>query len=372
MKRTLLFVGAGLALLVGLAVATRPRSGRAQDNPAPFQGAPAAAAAPASQPPAAADINRDIEVTATQGPWMVCVASYTGKDAPQMARQLVTVLRGPRYKLPAYVFNRGAEERREQEARLQAYIQQQQQMLEQIRAQFRDADVGKVYRPATHRVQEQVAVLVGGYADMDAAHRELKRMRDLPVDGLRDVKLDQRVFIAPDGSRGEGHLVSPFRAAFVVHNPTVPQERPAEADKLDVAALRRLNDGETYNLLDCRKPLTLVVAQYWLPAPLEKRGKQGSSFLGKMGLGGKGQSDQDPAAVPARNVAEWLRKSCKLEAYVLHTKNASIVTVGGYDSLQDPHLRQMQERWVQANFPRDPRFQMLNLFPTAVPMQVPR
>jgi hypothetical protein len=370
MKRNVLFAVAGLAVLAGLAVVTRPRTGRAQDAaPVPFGGAPAGAAGPASPPPARTDINRDIEVTPGQGNWMVCVASYTGPEAPQMARDLVRVLRKS-YKLPAYVFNYGAEDRRKEEERKQAYLQQQRQLFEQMRATYGDqVEIGR-FRVSRRVVQDQVAVLVGGYPDMDAAHKAVTAIHNLNEKDLKGLKLDQRVFIDPKGTRGEGHLVSPFKAAFVVHNPTVLMERPAASDsQLDLAALRKLNAGEAYSLLECRKPFTLVVAQYLLPAPVAKRGGD-TSLLGKLGLGGKGVQDVDPAAVPARSVVEWLRKG-NLEAYVLHTRNASIVTLGGYDTLQDPRLSQMKQRWAAANFRNDPRYKMLNLFPEPLPMQVP-
>jgi hypothetical protein len=365
MKRTLLLVVAGLVLLAGLAVVIRPGTGRAQDG-APFQGTPAGSAT------VDPNINHDIEVTPAQGPWMISVASYTGPDAPQMARDLVRVLRGPQYNLAAYVFNYGAEEKRKEMERRQALIQQQKQWLDQMRGQVGgNVEIGRMVVRTRH-IEEQVAVLVGGYPDMETASRERKHIHDLDPKGLKGLKLDQRMFITPDETRQETRPVSPFQAAFVVHNPTVAVERPADADKLDVAALRRLNAGETYSLLNCPKPVTLAVAQYWLPAPLEKRGKD-NSFLGKIGLGGS-HDDRDPAAVPAHSLAEWLRKG-NLEAYVLHTKCNSIVTVGGFDSLQDPHLKRTQDQLAELStkLRRDPRCgQYLNLFAKPMPMQVPR
>ena len=56
--------------------------------------------------------------------------------------------------------------------------------------------------------------------------------------------------------------------------------------------------------------------------------------------GGKSGQRVDAAATSAHNLAELLRKA-KLDAYVLHTKYTSIVCVGGYDTVDDPALRNM-------------------------------
>jgi hypothetical protein len=370
MKRKLIFAVAGLALLAGGTLVGRAQ----QAGPSPFPGVPGAFVLPEDQKPVDPDMNRDIEVTPAQGAWMVLVTSYSGPDAPTMARQMVTVLRGPKYNQPAYVFNYGDKERRKEEERERAAKEQQQRLLEQMKQQFGDnVSFGK-YTIARHHVQQQVGVLIGGYADMDAAHRALEGIRKLDpkalVDptGLNGVKLDRRIFIKPDGKSGEARPVNPFQTAFVVRNPTAPQQANPQAEKFDLAVLRRLNQGESYSLLNCTKPITLVVAQYSLPAPLEKRGKD-NSILGKLHASNNQQSDVDPAAVPAHCLAEWLRKG-NIEAYVLHTKYASIVTVGSYDSLRDPRMETMKKRWVDCHISQ--RFNMLNLFPQPVPMPVPR
>jgi hypothetical protein len=358
-----LTVVAGLVLLAGLASVGRAQ----QPGPSPFPGVPGAYALPGDEPRANLSLNRDIEVTPAQGPWLICLTSYRGPYAPQMARQMVLVLRGPKYNLPAYVFNYGAEERRKEEEKERAAKEKQERLMELMRQQFGpDVEFGK-YPIPKHRVQEQVAVLVGGYPDMDTAHRALEGIRKLDPRGLEGVKLDQRLFIKPDGSSGEARPVNPFRTAFVAHNPTIPQQVNPQANKADMAALRRFNEGETYSLLNCRKPVTLLVAAFFLPAPLVGE-KKDASLLGKLGMGSNQHSDMDPAAVPAHSLAEWLRKG-NIEAYVLHTKNASLVTIGSYDSMQDPRLETMKRRWADSHIAQ--RFNMLHLFEKPVAMEVP-
>src|SRR5947209_3878540 len=53
--------------------------------------------------------NADLNITPESGAWMICVASYRGAEAPQMAQQLAQEVRN-NYRLPAYVFNRSDEE----------------------------------------------------------------------------------------------------------------------------------------------------------------------------------------------------------------------------------------------------------------------
>jgi hypothetical protein len=60
----------------------------------------------------------------------------------------------------------------------------------------------------------------------------------------------------------------------------------------------------------------------------------------------------------------------KHEAFVLHSKFSSTVTVGGFDGPDDPALRAMQDR-LSAMF-SSPGAAMLQCFHRPVPMEVPR
>src|SRR5437870_5342094 len=111
-----------------------------------------------------ADPNKEYAVTPEVGPLMIRVTTYVGPEARQLAHQMVLEIRS-RFDLPAYVVNYGDEERRKQ-----------QQELEQFRKQFPDYQ-----GPIRHtRIQEQCMVLIGGYKDIDTAHRALKEIKKLP------------------------------------------------------------------------------------------------------------------------------------------------------------------------------------------------
>jgi hypothetical protein len=315
--------------------------------------------------PPAPDPTREYLVTKDQGPWMICVHSYTGPEAPAMAVQLVQELRN-RYKLPAYIFNYGAEERHKEMERVIQIIQAQRKYLQ---------DQGITPDPKTpirvrHRksFDEQCAVLVGGYADMESARRALDGIKKLPPPDAKRFNLQEMFIIDPQG-HGQKTPVNPFTHGFVARNPALPKEdRPADQDKLDIAVLRKLNAGEPLSLLQCPKKYTLAITQLQTPTVVQPRSASGS-FLESLGFGSKTTSHEDAAAQNAHNFAEVLRKM-RLEAYVLHARFSSIVTVGGYDSPDDPRLKLDQERLN--NFLESLHLQQyVRLFPQPRPMEVP-
>jgi hypothetical protein len=294
----------------------------------------------AGSAPSAPDPTRDYLVTAAQGPWMICVQSYTGPEAPTMAVQLVQELRG-HYRLSAYIFNYGAEERRKEMEHVMQLIQTQRKYLE---APGVTPDPNTKIR-VRHRknIEEQCAVLVGGYPDIEAAKRAVDAMRKLPPPDAKRVKLNEMFIIDPKGN-GQKVAVNPFTQSFVARNPSMTPARPANQDTLDIAVLQKMNAAEPFSLLQCPKKFTLAIAQLQTPTIVQSRSASGS-FLESLGFGGKTSTHDDLAALNAHNLADVLRKMHQ-EAYVLHTRFSSVVTVGSYDSPEDPRLRLDQERLI--------------------------
>ncbi|MCI0640313.1 MAG: hypothetical protein L0Y72_30005 [Gemmataceae bacterium] len=316
------------------------------------------------------DINQDIHVTKEQGPWMVFVQSYSGPEASILARQMVGELRGT-YKLPAYTFNFGAEERRKEYERIKATIDQQKEFLRQ-----NNLALDQPIRVRHMRIEEQVGVLVGGYSSDEAAKNALAGLRKLKPPDPNKVHLSKMFYTHEDAKKsdqpkkGEIIYVNPFKAAFVARNPTIKQERPAEWDNMDIGYLRKINAGEPLSLLNCKKPITLAIKQIQTPTNMQGRESKGG-FLKIIGITKAGEQ-VDVAAQSAHNLAELLRKS-KLEAYVLHTKFSSIVTVGGFDSPDDPNLRAMQETIEARVWPTiAPMLFQGQPIPRPLPMKVPQ
>lgn len=320
--RTLPFALAGLACLVAAGL------GRAVD----------------------ADPNKEYLVTPDAGPWMICAASYTGPEAAGKARDLVLDLRR-HHNLPAYVFNRGDKERREQQA--------ERDRLKQLCPEGR-------FR--TIRIEEQFAVLVGGFKDMDSARRALDEVKKVKLTNKRLMYVMFANTAAAEQAKDKNTPVSgagyanPLWDAFVVRNPTVPQERKVE-HKQD-PFLKKLNADEEYSLLKCKAPWTLAVAAYQGTSITQTQATT-SSFLEK--LFGSGGDRLDAGALNAHNLAQAMRKM-GFEAYVLHTRTGSLVTVGAFSRSDDPRMKEVQ----QALAARMRYGNEVQLLPQPTAMEVPR
>ncbi|MBV9123063.1 MAG: hypothetical protein JO112_06885 [Planctomycetes bacterium] len=319
-----------------------------------------------------ADPAQEYHVTPAQGPWMICVTSYMGAAAPKLAQNLCLELRRD-YHLQAFIFNRGAEERRQQQ---EQFEKERQQQLQELRKMGYVGDLPVRHR--TVRVEEQFAVLVGGYADMEVAHRalndikKLKAPQSMPKDPFTSVGVDPS---ASGLKQVHFEATNPFLTSFVVRNPTVPAERPQTAPD---PFLKQLNEYEPLSLLKCPKPWTLAVKEFHGNFQVQsEEATKSPSFLDS--LMGKDKGTQlEASAQNAHNLAEALRKM-GFEAYVLHTRYDSIVTVGGYERGDDPRMQEVQRTlFNRLQFKADASqgasnfSAQLQLLPQPVPIQVPR
>lgn len=335
----------------------------------------------------------EYEVTPAAGPWLICATSYlddstTGRhNAAQLALRMVQEIRA-KYQLPAYVYNRSAVERQKQQEEIRLKRQQQAEQFRRMGLNPADA---AMLRIRTVKIEDQFAVLVGGYRSMEAAREALDDFRRRAAKDPPSKELCPSVFVQdlgdpkdkPPPSRSgilsflkadperetrlvAGKLVNPFQTAFVTHNPTVPLEKPeAQPDPF----LKELNAHESYSLLKCKKPWTLVVKDFRGASVAQPLGESGG-FLEKIGFG-KSSDLLGAAGLQAHELARVLRQ-WNFEAYVLHTRYYSLVTVGGYDRLDDPKLQQMQRQLANLKLKGvDPRQPPL-LYAHPVPMEVPR
>jgi hypothetical protein len=295
------------------------------------------------------------------GEWMICAAHYSGPDAPELARQVVSDLRD-NHGLPAYVFNHAAQERSKQEE-------------EHRKLQERYPGVKLPRRYV--RVQEECAVLIGGYKGFDDATEGLKKVKQLPLPKLslgEDKTAYQLITIYEPAPNGKGFIpkrapLNPYANAMVVRNPTVPAPRKPVA-KFD-PAWKQFNAGEEYSLLKCRKRYTLVVKEYQGAAIVPAQGST-ASLLKMLGLG-KGEV-LSAVGEQAHALAQFLRDPrLGFTAYVLHTRTSSIVTVGEFDSLDDPEFQSLQRRVAALKFQsgRPGEADPIGLMAHPAPMEVP-
>jgi len=284
-----------------------------------------------------ADPNKDYAVTPEAGPWMISATCYVGPEAPNLAHELVLEIRS-RFDLPAWVFNKGDDERKE-------YIERWRKVQENLPVEARVPYRGP-------RIREQCAVLIGGYKDMATARRALDHVKSLsPPSSNRLMPFYSRVVPvkgSEDMGQVEGGFVNPFPNSFVMHNPTVPLER--HADSKNDAFLKELNAGESLSLLKCEKPWTLVVATFQgasIYAPKEASNGFLASLFQNKALNTLGTTGDN-----AHNLAEFLRKSNAggFKAYVLHLRSGSIVTVGGFDQKDDSQMQSMRRALAGIQF----------------------
>jgi hypothetical protein len=306
-----------------------------------------------------------LTVTPQAGPWMICAASFKGPPSRAQAEELATEIR-TRYHLPSYVFNRTAEERRIEKERVARLTAEQRKKFE-LDGLPADTPV----HVKTVRIEDQYAVLVGGYKDDATARKELDEIRK-----IRPSEKFATYAYVPDPKTGQvrEEAINPFQSSFVCHNPSMPVEK-AQQDSDLAQRLKEYNAHESYSLLKCPKPYTLVVKAYKGAATLESQNAS-SSVMAKLGSGRRVMTANEKAAHMA---AEFLRNKqpgLGFEAYVLHTEYNSYVTIGGFDSPDDPRLLQTMQYFLkEMNRPGSGVYQLhlVAQFPSdPMPMPVPQ
>jgi hypothetical protein len=305
-----------------------------------------------------ADPNKTYPLTPEAGPWLICAACYVGPDAPELAHDMALVIRRECH-LPAYVMNYGDEERKRQ----QEHIREMREKFPEYRGPI----------PGT-RVTEQCAVLVGGYKDCDAATAALKSFRLLEP-RCPSSRLLPKLFLVPrpDATDQERELASkakdgipvkPFVRSFVTRNALVAQDHTR--DKLTDPALKKFNAYEEYSLLKCKKRYTALVAAYQGLSTIQADSAPTSVWEK---LFGKNQGSMlEASAKNAHNIAPILQRLNLGDVYVLHTRQGSLVTIGGFDSPDDPEVQRIQ-RTLDLN--QDLKVKQLVL-PQVVVIEVPR
>jgi hypothetical protein len=359
-------------LLLGWGVAGVIASGSAASaqfaadrSPPPASPPAATAVAPQTTPPAAAAVASQTPPPAAPpqaahpwyvkpdvGGWMILVKAYSGTGSREMAERLAADLRET-YKVPAYLFERGAEERQRERERVTkemerqrreqtaAFLQLTERMRAEAMAQGREfVESPPRVRVATVRIEEQWAVLVGGWPTMDAASKQLAVIRRWPAP--KDATLlDVSSVVRPgaDGqATGERAYLNPFHTARVARNPVAPRAPDAES-QTDPLVLK-MNQDEEYSVLRIGKPWTIVAKAFYVPVNEVKGKDDGRSVFAR--VFNPKPDMMHATAAQAREMVKVLRspdmKPRPLEAYVLHTLNGSLVCVGQFDDKDDPRM----------------------------------
>ena len=330
------------------------------------------------------------------GEWLICVQTFKddvpalndnflvagNQKAKMLAEGLAEVLRRE-YKLNAYLYDRSYKLRAEEQARIQDLRDRHWGRIDQMRSQAEPAEGSTRLRYKTSIIPDEFAVLV---SRTDRPFKDMESARDFLVGTLRKKKAPPNEFCnrgllaaqEPGSSKvtpvGAAYL-NPFTTAMVVHNPTIEmkneQADPEKADEF----LKELNADEKYSVLKCSKPWTLVVKIYQGGSTIET--PKSRSLMSKVGST-LGLTEKDPtllnaSAMAAHELAKFLRNTKpSFEAYVMHQRSYSLVTVGQFDGPTDPELVAIQKSLAGLQFKQANGQVMESLNPQPLPMKIPR
>jgi hypothetical protein len=307
------------------------------------------------------------------GAYFLCVKSYSrpskpddgGLTARELAETLATEIRDL-YRVQAFLYEYVSEERKAEMAAIAAARERARLFAGQLDKYRQEAQLkGTVFMTdptirvhyKTVKYSDQIAVLVGGFKTEADARKALDTMRAWPAPKNK-VLLDGAAIVRPNKEGKmileQGHM-NCYLTAHVVPNPAIakaagPTAEPAGLDPFIV----KLNEDNPYNLLQATKGWTLAVKSFSSPVEIVGRDGGGAGLMRKIGTS-KGAKVLEAGAEQAESMAKAIRELrgpgvngqpgplLNLEAFVLHTRNASIVTIGQFDGPNDQALIQTKQ-----------------------------
>lgn len=271
-----------------------------------------------------ATAGKQYRITKQHGPWMIMVASLSetsgkrkidGISPKEAADDLVYSLR--RLGIPAYAFR-----------------------LAEVDKSIQTVDrSGRATRASYRAQKESISVLAGNYKGFNdrVAQRTLDFLKSLSMKKLNLKRWEESgAFLATPGQP------RPFSGAFLTMNPLLSQEEIAKHKRDPM--LIRLNSGVDYSILENTGRYTLVVASFKGRSTVQVAGRGASRGDDDFRISGA----LDDAADRAWKVTRMLRgglfqkgshqEGRTFQAYVFHDRHESMVTVGSFESPQDPRL----------------------------------
>ncbi|MGA2795972.1 MAG: hypothetical protein ABSE63_00185 [Thermoguttaceae bacterium] len=266
-----------------------------------------------------AEPDKTYTLTENNGPWMIMACSFSGEGAEKQAQDLVCELR-KRYKLPAYINKEQFDFGDPKGLKLDRY-----------------GSPVKMRYYKNPKITE-VAVLVGDYATVDDAEAQkvLKKLKYTMPQCL-DVKTNKGTYQTLAGYRSLQAMMGssnkekgPMAHAFITTNPLLPKDYfvPGGLDPLVIEMNK--NVPHDLSLLECPGKYSVQVATF-KGQVIIKQDEIEAIEKGEKQFNG----DLTEAAMKAHQLTEALRMK-GYEAYEFHDRNASIVTVGSFDSVGMP------------------------------------
>lgn len=381
-------------------------------TPAPAPVRPAPAMPVNIQMPTALAPDHPWVLKPEHGPYFIIVKSYVrpsvgskaysdakergekGLTARELAEGLASEIRDT-YRVQAFLFEYISEERKAEfrayhAARQKAEIEYSSQV-EALRQKARLQGLDFVapdnkFRAMKHDTRDQIGVLVGGFQSEKDALTALNKLKTWPTP-KNEVLLDKGLILTTKDGRNssDSAYINPYAGAFVVPNPSVVKSGQPGGPRTGMDPfIVRLNEDNPYSLFKATKGWTLAVKAFTAPVEIGNKDSN-TSLMRKFGVGSKGADVLNAGAEQAEVMAKALRsmkgpngEALNLEAFVLHTRNSSVVTVGQYDGPDDPALvatkrmlSKMTGRVTEDSGGLRPVMNAPTLFDNVVPIPVP-
>jgi hypothetical protein len=269
--------------------------------------------------------SESIELSDSQGPWLIFAASFAGEGSREEATRLVNELRS-RYRLRAYLH------------------------AEQF--DFSGSVEGKGFNPDRTPVRmrydkagvfDEYAVLIGNFPsvedpDLQTALKKIKYARPQcltsnPEKTTRRFAGLRSLYTRVNGDKDKQRK-GPMGNAFATPNPLIPQEffAPKGVDSFVI----KMNEGVAHSLLDCPGKYSVRIATFRGNVIIDPE------KVAEIEQGGRMKSRLEEAALKAHKVTMALRKK-GVEAYEFHDRHESFVTVGSFEWVGRPQADETQE-----------------------------
>ncbi|MFO0917460.1 MAG: hypothetical protein U0872_03995 [Planctomycetaceae bacterium] len=286
-------------------------------------------------------------LTKEHGPWMIMVTTFrdvdddddrktAGLTAQEAADELVYELR--KWGLPAYSYSQAAEK-----AEIETVDRQGRQDKRVYAAQ-----------------RDMICVLAGNYETQEDSNagRTLTKVKSFVPTFMQDKK-SGAIVRQRFGKTKDKTPLGPFANAFLTINPLLdPKEVAARTPDTD---LIKLNYGMKHSLAENPAKFTVQVATFYgrSMAPTTGDGLSAREKEFEMKLAssqestpGVVQANLNLAGEDAMQLTHELRRK-GFDAWVYHDRFTSIVTVGGFDSPQDPRVMELVKNFG-AKVKKDP------------------
>lgn len=272
-----------------------------------------------------AKADKSYPLTDQQGPWVIMAVTFSGDEAEEQADELVLELRS-KYKLRAYRYDRDFDFSKGESGR---------------RVDQFGQPVKMNYRVKKMR---EFAVVVGDFQSVDdpQAQQVLKKLRYMQPDcldtkkRLKQGKKDYRALGSLREAQDEINKMidrnrkplGPMRHAMIATNPLLPDEyfAPKGIDPL----VLKMNESVKYSLLKCPGRYSCRIATFTGMVTVNQKEIEDIQKKTK-----KFESRLEEAAAKAHEMTVALRAK-GYEAWELHDRYASMVTVGSFDVVGTP------------------------------------